>query len=81
MSGTGNSRLPVDRQGDEEMSFEETYRRYPFSELVRLGLAAAKIIRRVKTWLEDAWAHRRSPLPALKNFTRASLAVRRLKRP
>ena len=36
------------------MTFEETYPRYPFSELVRLALSAAQRIVRYRTWRETA---------------------------
>lgn len=44
---------PPDK-GDDEMTFEKTYPRYAFSELVRLGLAAAKMFVRFRNWRETA---------------------------
>jgi len=42
------------------MKFEETYPRYAFSELVRLGLAAAKFVIRFHKWRQSADERRQS---------------------
>jgi hypothetical protein len=42
------------------MTFEETYPRYAFSELVRLGLAAAKFVIRFREWRQIADERRQS---------------------
>lgn len=39
---------PTAAIGDGKMTFEETYPRYAFSELVRLALAAASIVVRFR---------------------------------
>jgi hypothetical protein len=39
---------PTAKIGDGKMTFEETYPRYAFSELVRLALAAASIVVRFR---------------------------------
>jgi len=50
------------------MTFEETYPRHAFSELVRLGLAAGKIVVRFRKWWVTAEKH----LLAMKPWTAKS---------
>ena len=40
------------------MTFEETYPRYPFSELVRLSLVAGKGVLHFRSWAKTILEHR-----------------------
>jgi hypothetical protein len=46
--------------GDDEMTFEEIYPRYAFSELVRWGLAAGKVVIRFRNWRHTIEERRQS---------------------